>query len=54
MKPRSITLPPSVIFIADDVFDGFSAIALSSAKGSCAENHAAAHANVLFREQADL
>lgn len=53
-QPHSIILPPSVIYIADDIFEGFSTIDLFGTKGSCAENHAAAHANVHFREQIGL
>lgn len=53
-QPLSVMVSPSVQFIGDGVFEGFSAIALYGSKGSCAENHAAAHTNVRFREQSDL
>lgn len=53
-RSHSIILPSSLVYIADDMFEGFSSVELIGVKGSCVENHAATHANVLFREQADL
>ncbi|MGM9640327.1 MAG: leucine-rich repeat domain-containing protein [Faecousia sp.] len=52
-QPLSVMVPPSVQFVGDRAFEDFSAVELYGAKGSCAENYAAAHTNVRFQAWPD-